>query len=314
MIMKEYNNVSKWFVGLSVLLVVVGIVMVVWPNLTIDLLGAMTGICMLVIGLVYVIMYFTKDHMGEVMQMDLTLGAVLAAFGAFMLMHKDFVSMALPFAAGIVLLIGGITKIQHALDMKRLNFSKWQIMLGLAIAMIVLSLVLLYNPFRERVLIYVMGSGMIVNGGASIVAILMISHRLKKMARGAVYTGSSGNLIVDHKAAEAKKEKKGGLFGRFKKKDKAPETDAGVVVDAAGPLSHETHEANEGFTGGFSGETVVGSDEAEDFTDVTDDAADETADETADEKNDITVEESSAAPETQTADGGQIVEDPFDLG
>ena len=46
MIMKEYNNVSKWFVGLSVLLVVVGIVMVVWPNLTIDLLGAMTGICM----------------------------------------------------------------------------------------------------------------------------------------------------------------------------------------------------------------------------------------------------------------------------
>lgn len=316
MIMKEYNNVSKWFVGLSVLLVVVGIVMVVWPNLTIDLLGVMTSICMLVIGLVYVIMYFTKDHMGEVMQMDLTLGAVLAAFGAFMLMHKEFVSMALPFAAGIVLLIGGITKIQHALDMKRLNFSKWQIMLGLAIAMIVLSLVLLYNPFRERVLIYVMGSGMIVNGGASIVAILMISHRLKKMARGAVYTGSSENLIVDHKAAEAKKdreakkEKKGGLFGLFKKKDKSPETNAGVVVEGTGPLSHETHEANEGFTGGFSGETVVGSDEAEDFTDV----ADDTADETADEKNDMTVEESSEAPETQTADGEQIVEDPFDLG
>ena len=312
MIMKEYNNVSKWFVGLSVLLVVVGIVMVVWPNLTIDLLGVMAGICMLVVGLVYVIMYFTKDHMGEVMQMDLTVGAVLAAFGAFMLMHKDFVSMALPFAAGIVLLVGGITKIQHALDMKRLNFRRWQIMLGLAIAMIVLSLVLLYNPFKERVLIYVMGSGMIVNGAASIVAILMISHRLKKMARGVVYTGSSENLIVDHKASEAKKDteakkgKKGGLFGMFKKKDKHPETDAGTAAGEAEPVIHETYAANEGFTGGFSGETVEGTDDAEDPADVTAD--------TADEMSGTAAEESSAAPEAQAEDDAQIVEDPFDLG
>ena len=112
------------------------------------------------------------------------------------------------------------------------------------------------------------------------------------------------------KEREAKKEKKGGLFGLFKKKDKSPETNAGAVVEGTGPLSHETHEANEGFTGGFSGETVVGSDEAEDFIDV----ADDTADETADDKNDMTVEESSEAPEAQTADGEQIVEDPFDLG
>jgi len=72
MIMKEYNNVSKWFVGLSVLLVVVGIVMVVWPNLTIDLLGAMTGICMLVIGLVYVIMYLAKVSSSSFSSVDIS--------------------------------------------------------------------------------------------------------------------------------------------------------------------------------------------------------------------------------------------------
>ena len=42
--MKEQNVVSKWYVGLTVLLVIIGIIMLVWPNLTMDLLGIMVGI------------------------------------------------------------------------------------------------------------------------------------------------------------------------------------------------------------------------------------------------------------------------------
>ena len=200
--MGEQNRVSKWFVGMAVLLVVVGVVMIVWPNLTMELLGTMIGICLLVVGLAYIILYFTKDHMGNIMQMDLTAGVVLSAFGAFMLMHHDFVSLALPFAAGIVLLIGGISKIQYALDMKRLNFSKWYLMLILASILIVLALVLLYNPFRDKILIYVMGGSMIIDGAASIAAVLLISHRIKKMNRGAVYTGRE-NLIEEKQVREA---------------------------------------------------------------------------------------------------------------
>ena len=200
--MKDNNSVSKWFVGLSVLLVVVGVVMLVWPNLTMDLLGIMIGICMLVVGIAHIILYFTKDRSETVLQMDLAVGVVLSAFGAFMLMHKDFVNLALPFAAAIVLLIGGILKIQYALDMKRLCFRYWNILLIVAIAMIVFALVLLYNPFREKVLIYVIGGSLIVDGALSIASILMISHRLKKMAKGAVYTGYDRQITEKTNHAE----------------------------------------------------------------------------------------------------------------
>ena len=218
--MKEQNVVSKWYVGLMVLLVISGIIMLVWPNLTMDLLGIMIGICMLVVGLVHVIIYFTRENKGSVMQMDLTVGVVLAAFGAFMLMHKDFVALLLPFAASVILLVGGLSLLQNALDMKRMAFLRWQIMLGFAVAMLAVGVVLLYNPFTERVLIYVIGICMIIDGLASITAILMISHRFKKIARGAMYTGRD-NLIVDQEA-------QGGTFG---KKDKH-----NTGMNASGPV------------------------------------------------------------------------------
>jgi len=250
--MKEQNLVSKWYIGLTVLLVIIGVIMLVWPNLTMDLLGIMIGICMLVVGLVHVIIYFTREHMGSVMQMDLTVGVVLAAFGSFMLMHKDFVALLLPFAASVILLVGGLSLIQNSLDMRRMAFLRWQILLSFAIAMILMGIILLYNPFKDRALIYVIGVCLILDGLASIVAILMISHRVKKMARGAVYTGRE-NLIVEQgsqgifgrkKAGQApdptasapvetvdapvsappkEEKKKGGLFGFFRKKKKADE-------------------------------------------------------------------------------------------
>lgn len=254
--MKEQNGVSKWYIGAAVLLAVVGVVMLVWPHLTMELLGIMIGICMLVIGLVYIILYFTKDHQDTIMQMDLTVGVVLAAFGAFMLMHNDFVNIALPFAAGIILLIGGISKIQYAIQMKRLSFSKWFLLLIMSIILIVFGLVMLYNPFKQEVLIYAIGVSLIVDGVLSIVAVLLVSHRLKQMARGVVYTGSD-RQIVDHQGKWGKK--KGGrgtdeirmpadaVPPMETVEDPQPASDTGASFGQAGQSVESTFTQNNGF-------------------------------------------------------------------
>ena len=182
--MKEYSGVSKWYIILCVLFVITGIVMLVWPHLTLDLLGLVLGVGMLVIGVAHIIIYFTKDNMGSIMQPDLTVGVIFGAFGAFMLMHIDVVNMILPFGAGILLLIGGITKIQYAIDMKRLYFSKWMTLLIFAVVLIGLGLTLLYNPFKDKVLIYFIGSCLILDGLLSIISLLMISHRRKQIVKG----------------------------------------------------------------------------------------------------------------------------------
>jgi len=205
--MKEYKAVSKWLIILSVLLVATGLVMLIWPNLTISLLGNVLGMGMLIVGIAHIIIYFTKDHFGTVMHMDLTVGVLFASLGAFMLMHADFVSVALPFGIGILLLIGGISKIQYALDMKRIYYSRWYIMLIFAIILILFGILMLYNPFRDHVLVYVIGAALLLDGLLSILSILLISHRTRQIAKGK-YTGpvkgkaADGNAVIEEQPHE----------------------------------------------------------------------------------------------------------------
>ncbi len=180
----DERSVSKGLVMLSVFYIIAGIMMLAWPHLTIEMMGKAMGICLLVMGMANIIIYLTKDHLETILQMDLTEGIIFTAFGAFMLMHADFVSMALPFGVGILLLIGGVSHIQYALDMKKLKFIRWYIMLFFAIVLIFLGMILIYNPFQETFLIYFVAISLLLNGVMTITSILTISHRLKAIMRG----------------------------------------------------------------------------------------------------------------------------------
>ena len=182
--MKEAFKSQQFYIILSVLYVITGIVILIWPNMTMPLLGKALGIGMLVVGFTHIIVYFTKDHFATILHMDLTIGVVFAAFGAFMLMHADFVEMAIPFGVGILLLIGAMTKIQYALDMKRMYAVRWKIMLVLALILAVLGIVLLYNPFSATVLLYVIAISVILDGILNIFCVLFLSHRMKQISRG----------------------------------------------------------------------------------------------------------------------------------
>ena len=230
--MKEYSGVSKWYIILCVLFVITGVVMLIWPHLTLDLLGLVLGVGMLVVGIAHILIYFTKDNLGSVLQPDLTVGVILAAFGAFMLMHMDFVPMILPFGAGILLLIGGITKVQYAIDMKRLYFSKWMTLLVFAGILTLLGVLLLYNPFKDNVLIYFIGSCLILDGLLSIVSVLMITHRKKQFDRGKVpsrvlarINGPVKSEVVEEpeESTALRPAKKHHLFGKKSHEDEADE-------------------------------------------------------------------------------------------
>ena len=182
--MKRILESQKFFIVLSVLYIVTGIVILVWPGITLDFLGKAVGIGLLVIGLTHVILYFIRDHMSTIMQMDLTTGVIYASLGAFILMHTDFVEMAIPFAVSILLLIGAMTKVQYSIDMHRLRVKRWYLLLIAAILIGIVGVLLLYNPFKTAVLITMIAVSLIVDGFLNICSILFISSRMKKIARG----------------------------------------------------------------------------------------------------------------------------------
>lgn len=182
--MEEVKGFRKSFIILSVFYVIAGIILLFWPEMSIGLFCKVLGIGMLVAGLTHVIIYFTKDHMLNVMQMDLVIGVLCISFGAYFLLHPEFVENALPFAVGVLLLMGAIVKLQNSIDMKRFHFRFWKAVLFFAVVMLISGGLLIYNPFTGHILTLFIGSTLILDGLLNIVCMLCIAHLFKKVSKG----------------------------------------------------------------------------------------------------------------------------------
>lgn len=182
--MKEVKEFRKSYILVSALYVVLGIVLLIWPSTSVRMICYGLGIAMLVLGITYGVIYFTKDDLSSFLQMDLVIGIICLAFGIFILLNPAFLASVLPFAMGIIFLLGAVVKLQSAFNMKRLNFSKWYLVLICALLIVALGIVLLCNPFEnERFMILYIGSCLILDGMTNLICLFCIQFRVKKLAR-----------------------------------------------------------------------------------------------------------------------------------
>ena len=73
------------YIVMSVLFCLLGLVLLVWPNLSISLIGIAAGIMLIVFGLVKLGGYFTRDLYELAFQHDLAFGLLLIALGVMLL-------------------------------------------------------------------------------------------------------------------------------------------------------------------------------------------------------------------------------------
>lgn len=204
--MKEVKQFSKSYIFVSALYVVLGIVLVVWPTMSLKMICYGLAAAMIVMGISYGIMYFTKDNLEGFLQMDLVIGIVCLAFGIFILLNPSFLGTVLPFAMGIILLLGAVVKIQSSINMKRLCFKRWYLVLTGALILAVLGIVLLCNPFtEERWRILYIGICLIMDGLVNLVSLVCIQVRVKTLSR---LQKDNPDLDVKELLAERAKAKK----------------------------------------------------------------------------------------------------------
>ncbi len=181
--MKEVKQFSKSYVLVSALYIVLGVVLIAWPATSVKMISYGLGIGMLVLGIAYGIIYFTKDNQSGFLQMDLVIGIICLALGLFLLLNAGFFMTVLPFAMGIILLLGAVVKIQNSVNMKRLRYKRWYVALIAAILIIAMAAVLLCNVLQEHVLILYIGVCLILDGLTNLVSLILIQTRVKRLAR-----------------------------------------------------------------------------------------------------------------------------------
>ena len=138
----SYNWISFGYV-------VLGLVFLFWPELSLMTLCYAFGILTIVYGIVHLIGYFVRDRLISVFRYDLVIGIIAVALGIMMLIRPQYIVSILPILLGIFIILSSIMKIQNAIDLKRVDYPRWWLILVFALISIALGAILIWQPLRR---------------------------------------------------------------------------------------------------------------------------------------------------------------------
>lgn len=211
---RECREVKMSYCVLAAAYVILGSVLLIWPDISVRTFCYVFGVGMLIFGLAHLILYFTKEKSQSLMQMNMVAGVVGIATGAYILIKMEYMLEIIPFALGIVALLGAVMKIEHAWDLHSLESSKWYIMLAVALILIIMGVLLVINPFEDiEVIEKLIAVSLIIDGLGNLVGIFWIRHMIK---------------LLDQ--PRAKKE-----YIKTVRADEVEEIDADMEMDAGEP-------------------------------------------------------------------------------
>lgn len=175
------KNLSVSFVLLSILYVLLGLVLLIWPATVMDMLCYLTGGILLLYG-VFAIVGFCRAEMRTAGSfLTLLLGIVAAAVGAVLLLQPALFQSILTIILGIYILIDGLLNLMRTLELRRMEHRGWTIYLVLSLITVVLGLVVVFRPMLAgTTLVQLIGASLLYSGAADLWTLFQLSRWTKE--------------------------------------------------------------------------------------------------------------------------------------
>lgn len=166
--------------------VIMGIILLAFPETTAKTLCYVVGIAGLVIGVFTVLAYLFRDMQKNYYRNDFVIGMVEIMLGAFVLYKAELIIALIPFILGILVVFSGISKLQNCIDIRRMGCGNGLPFFILAAVNIVFGVVLIVAPFKAaKVLFMVIGAGLLFSGISDTIATLYMSKKVKNYVQTA---------------------------------------------------------------------------------------------------------------------------------
>ena len=164
----------------SLLCIVIGIVLVIWPDLTMEIACLAIGAVLLVGGIIRLISYFTARDGSVYSQMNLIFGIVLIVVGGLILWQWDKVLEIVPIIVGIVIVLHGINDLRQAYTLFKNKYDKWWVAMILGLLTAAFGVLLILNPFAALdTVVILIGIFLIFDG----ISVIWITSRIYRTAK-----------------------------------------------------------------------------------------------------------------------------------
>lgn len=158
------QSVKILFVVVSVVLILAGLALLIWPAFSASALCAALGVVFILCGAVRLAGYCANDLYRLAFQFDLAAGLLLIALGAALILRAPEAMTGLSLMIGVFALTDSALRLQTALDAKRFGLRNWPGILVFALCGGALGALLLIRPFGGRLLVRAMGAALAVGG------------------------------------------------------------------------------------------------------------------------------------------------------
>ena len=180
--MREFlKNMKVSFLLASVLYIALGLVLLIWPGISRDLICLSFGLLLLIYGIITIISFFVHDSRLGTFRFELILGIVAAAAGLLFLIKPEFVKSVIPVVLGIYIIIDALLNLKRSLELHSLQYGRWWVIQVLSLVSVALGVLILFRPgMTADVLIMVIGGVFVYNGLSDLWSIFKISRITKE--------------------------------------------------------------------------------------------------------------------------------------
>ncbi len=160
---------------------VLGLVLVIWPGFSADLLCILLGAVLLVCGAVNILGYFSNRDGSMYSSSLLVLGIVLAVVGLWIMGSPNLILTVIPRIIGVLICIHGLTNLGDARTLRVRGYERWLTAFILALVTLVLGVVLVFDPFQAvRTVMRVLGLFLLFDGLSDLWITTRVSRVLKQ--------------------------------------------------------------------------------------------------------------------------------------
>ena len=166
--------------GIAILCTLLGLALLIWPEQSMNVLGYGFGAVLTISGLLQIGGYVASDKQGLLKKIQLLAGILIAVVGVAILLSPKTVMKLTVVVIGIVMLYHGVMDIKFGFDIKNCNGSKWAVTLLMGLVTCALGVLVLVNPFGSaRVLMIIIGAGLIFDGVSDVVTVSVMAQSKK---------------------------------------------------------------------------------------------------------------------------------------
>lgn len=183
-IKKRFNKLiyGSWIT--SILFLLLGIFLLIKPQLANSLIGYFVGIVVSSSGVIALFNYFTNKNTLKFMNLQLIYGILTLIAGIAIIINPLSISSLIIICLGIWMVINGVLKLNTALLLKSNKEETWSLILFIAILTILCGSLLIFNPFDGTMIVtQVIGVFLIVYAILDSMQWILIKKRSKEIIK-----------------------------------------------------------------------------------------------------------------------------------